>query len=105
MIQVLTATGRLVRLEGAEYPAEPAAPSAWRDPIARAVRRQVYANSDGACTYCGVATVPTSVFPLPDNARTIDHVVARSRGGADTADNLVLACWQCNKAKGREPLA
>jgi hypothetical protein len=30
----------------------------------------------------------------------IDHIIPRSAGGADTVDNLALACVQCNRAKG-----
>lgn len=30
----------------------------------------------------------------------IDHVIARSHGGTDHADNLALACLRCNRHKG-----
>ena len=30
----------------------------------------------------------------------IEHVVPRSRGGTDSLNNLVLACHECNQAKG-----
>jgi hypothetical protein len=33
---------------------------------------------------------------------TVDHVVAISRGGADTPDNLCLACLECNLSKHAE---
>jgi 5-methylcytosine-specific restriction endonuclease McrA len=29
-----------------------------------------------------------------------DHVVPVTRGGSDTAENLVTACWTCNSMKG-----
>src|SRR5207248_11525271 len=39
----------------------------------------------------------------------VEHVAARARGGADTLENLALACRSCNSRKGtastaRDPL-
>lgn len=31
----------------------------------------------------------------------VDHVVPRARGGADTLDNLALACFRCNLSKAK----
>ena len=33
-------------------------------------------------------------------AHEIDHVIAEQHGGANSADNLALACLFCNKRKG-----
>ncbi|PTT67147.1 HNH endonuclease, partial [Arthrobacter sp. HMWF013] len=33
-------------------------------------------------------------------AHTIDHVQPKSRGGADSWENLVAACLRCNNTKG-----
>ena len=38
--------------------------------------------------YCGKA------------ASTIDHILPRSRGGADSWENLVACCLRCNNVKG-----
>ncbi len=35
---------------------------------------------------------------------TIDHVIARSRGGQTVASNLVRACEACNETKAAWPL-
>jgi hypothetical protein len=43
------------------------------------------------CAYCG------GVFQHKDLSR--DHVLARSRGGADTFGNCVTACKACNQLK------
>jgi 5-methylcytosine-specific restriction endonuclease McrA len=40
------------------------------------------------CAYCG------------KGASTIDHVLPRSRGGADSWENLVACCLRCNNVKG-----
>lgn len=31
--------------------------------------------------------------------QTTDHATPLSRGGSDSIDNVVAACWDCNKAK------
>ncbi len=54
-------------------------------------RYQQLKKRDGpACHYCG---------RVPD-FYTIDHVIPRSRGGADRKPNMVLACSMCNNDKG-----
>jgi hypothetical protein len=41
------------------------------------------------CVYCGSTTDLTT-----------DHLIPRSRGGDDSADNVVLACQPCNASRG-----
>lgn len=53
----------------------------------------IYASFRGRCAYCEEA-----------KARTIDHVIPLSRGGAHCADNVVPACRPCNSRKGARPL-
>lgn len=45
-----------------------------------------------ACAYCGIE--------LWDDTRTIDHVRPQMQGGGNSLSNLVLACVDCNGAKG-----
>jgi len=33
---------------------------------------------------------------------TTDHLIPRSRGGDDSADNVVLACQPCNTSRGEK---
>jgi 5-methylcytosine-specific restriction endonuclease McrA len=49
------------------------------------------------CAYCDSFMVDHDSVRHP----TLDHVVALAAGGADDRHNLVLACVQCNTAKGR----
>jgi 5-methylcytosine-specific restriction endonuclease McrA len=42
-----------------------------------------------ACVFCGVG----------DGLQT-DHLIPRSRGVADSADNLVWSCGGCNASRG-----
>lgn len=57
-------------------------------------RSTILARDSFACCYCG------SRFDLQ-----LDHVVPRSRGGTDTAGNLLTACQPCNLAKRDRHLA
>lgn len=59
-------------------------PAARRMPV---TRRGVLRRDDHRCGYCGRA------------ASTIDHVLPRSRGGADSWENLVACCLKCNNVK------
>lgn len=62
-----------------------------RIPTGRAVpvsRRGVLRRDAHRCAYCA------------GTASTIDHVQPRSRGGADSWENLVACCLRCNNAKG-----
>lgn len=57
------------------------------------------AKHDGRCWYCGCElTAPLGAGTLPTTA-TRDHVVPRSKGGANRAENIVAACRGCNNAK------
>lgn len=51
-------------------------------------RRGVLRRDGHRCAYCS------------RSATTVDHVVPRSRGGADTWVNLVACCVRCNNTKG-----
>ncbi len=53
-----------------------------------ATRRGVLRRDNHLCAYCG------------RSANTIDHVLPKSRGGADTWENLVACCLGCNNLKG-----
>lgn len=52
----------------------------------------------GKCLHCN-----SKLFVDRDGetAATVEHIVARSRGGDDTDANLALACARCNQQKGR----
>ena len=50
------------------------------------------------CLYCG-ATAATSGAPLQ-----LDHLVCKSHGGEDVAQNLVSSCRRCNRARSNMTL-
>ncbi|MCU1573251.1 MAG: endonuclease family protein [Micrococcaceae bacterium] len=51
-------------------------------------RRGVLRRDDHRCAYCG------------KSATTVDHVQPKSRGGAESWENLVACCLRCNNLKG-----
>lgn len=63
-----------------------------RRPVIRLSRKNVMLRDAHQCQYCGRRP------PVRD--LNIDHVMPRSRGGADSWENLVTACRVCNLRKG-----
>lgn len=55
-------------------------------------RRNLYRRDNFTCQYCGGRPGTQEL--------TLDHVIARSRGGRTTWENCVLACTSCNTRKG-----
>lgn len=55
-------------------------------------RTRILARDHYRCQYCGKRG---GIFEL-----TIDHILPASRGGGNSPDNLVAACFACNQRKG-----
>jgi hypothetical protein len=58
----------------------------------RARKKQELASGN-ECAYCG------------KYADTVDHIIPRSKGGADVAENIVPCCKSCNSSKKDKDLA
>ncbi len=56
-----------------------------------------FLKQGGLCWYCQDY--------LPMTKINVEHKLARSLGGKNNTNNLVLACSSCNKAKGSKPLS
>ena len=66
-------------------------------------RTLVERRAQGRCEYC---RAPQDVCAYTFH---LEHIVPRSKGGADTPGNGALSCWPCNSAKrdfvhGADPL-
>lgn len=59
--------------------------------IRKSVRMSVLDRDGYTCQYCG--------RKAPDVALEIDHVIPVSKGGTNDIDNLVTACYDCNRGK------
>lgn len=66
-------------------------PSRNRRSLSKDKRLALWKRAHGRCWYCGEGT-PKTWFVL-------EHVVPRSRGGANGPSNLVVACRPCDRAK------
>ena len=74
-------------ISGAEY---------QRGPLYRTnLRTAVLERDRGRCVYCG----------RKGPRLELEHVVPRSKGGADRYGNLVASCRECNLAKGNRDLS
>ncbi len=76
-------SARVIRLRG--YVTLPLSRTAREKPTKAAI----YRRDNNTCQYCG------STKNL-----TIDHLIPRCKGGADSWCNLLLACSKCNTVKG-----
>jgi 5-methylcytosine-specific restriction endonuclease McrA len=54
-------------------------------------RVNIYARDNYRCQYCAQKCTPDEL--------TYDHVVPRSKGGRTTWENIVSACYTCNRRK------
>lgn len=53
-------------------------------------------KSGDFCWYCGKT--------LPRQELTVEHVFPRAKGGADSANNSIFVCKNCNSSKGKTDL-
>lgn len=75
------------------------------NPTPLSIKMAVYQRDGGRCRYCGVITIIKSARTNNPKARTVDHVIPRSKGGRSDIINLVTACKACNERKLSHTLA
>lgn len=72
---------------------------------------EVYAKDNGVCYICGRQcdwndyTIKNGVKIYGNGYPSRDHVVPKSKGGANEWENIRLACRYCNSVKGDRPLS
>ena len=54
--------------------------------------RILWEEQEGICWYCK--------RPVRSRLATVDHVLAKAKGGTNMKGNLVMACRKCNRKKG-----
>ncbi len=64
-----------------------------RHPVVRLCRKNIMLRDGHQCQYCSLRLMTQDM--------NIDHVMPKSRGGAESWENLVTACKRCNLVKGR----
>ena len=65
--------------------------------VSKKVRFEVFKRDGFKCQYCG--KVP------PDVMLEADHITPVSKGGQDEIENLITACFDCNRGKRDTPLS
>lgn len=65
----------------------------------RKLKERLYNEQGGICPYCLGEMTLTQHF---NNSATVDHLIPKSRGGADLRENFVIACKSCNEDKGNK---
>lgn len=68
-----------------------------REPISKKLRFDVFKRDAFACQYCGAKPSETVLLE-------IDHIRPVSAGGTNEIDNLIAACYDCNRGKAAMPL-
>lgn len=64
--------------------------------ISKKLRFEVFKRDGFRCQYCGKTP--------PDAILEIDHINPKSQNGKDDINNLLTACFDCNRGKGNIPL-
>lgn len=67
-----------------------------RTSTSKKLRFDVFKRDAFACQYCGKHP--------PDVILEADHITPIAHGGKTEMDNLVAACFDCNRGKGKTPL-
>lgn len=70
---------------------------AKRKSMSNALRFEVFKRDLFTCQYCG--------RKAPDVILEVDHIKPVSKGGDNSIENLVTACWDCNRGKGAKKLS
>jgi len=69
-----------------------------REPLSKKLRFDVFKRDGFACVYCGTHPSETTILE-------VDHVHPVIEGGTNEIDNLVTACFDCNRGKGKHLLS
>lgn len=68
-----------------------------RQTVSKSRRFEVFKRDDFTCQYCG-RHPPAVVLE-------VDHINAVSTGGNNEQENLITACFDCNRGKAARPLS
>lgn len=64
--------------------------------ISKKIRFEVFKRDGFRCSYCGKEP--------PQVVLEVDHIDPKSKGGKDDINNLLTACFDCNRGKKNIPL-
>ena len=61
-------------------------------------RWRIFERDNFRCIYCGVSSLDEDV------TLHLDHVIPVTKGGTNTADNIVTSCKSCNSSKNNRSM-
>jgi hypothetical protein len=67
-----------------------------RQSLSKKIRFDVFERDSFICQYCGKNPTDNDV------TLEVDHAISVKDGGDDSIDNLVTACFDCNRGKGKK---
>ncbi len=68
--------------------------------LRRTRKIKVWKRDNFRCKYCGLSLRIGMSYDYRNTDITVDHVIAKSKGGSNEISNLVTACKDCNQMKG-----
>ena len=66
-------------------------------PLSKKIRFEVFKRDNFSCQYCGRTAKEKIVLE-------VDHLIALCSGGDNAIENLITACFDCNRGKGKRAL-
>jgi hypothetical protein len=67
-----------------------------RKSLTKKIRFEVFKRDSFKCQYCGKSS--------PDVILEVDHIVPVAEGGGNEMINLITACFDCNRGKGKRKI-
>lgn len=67
-----------------------------RKPLLKKDRFEVFKRDSFKCQYCGASA--------PEKILEVDHINPVSKGGDNSITNLITACFDCNRGKGKRKI-
>jgi 5-methylcytosine-specific restriction endonuclease McrA len=64
-----------------------------KNQVSKKTRFEVFKRDDFTCQYCGKTP--------PEVILEVDHINPKSKGGTGDINNLITACFDCNRGKGK----
>jgi hypothetical protein len=65
--------------------------------LSKKIRFEVFKRDGFRCAYCGKTP--------PDALLEVDHIIPKAEGGPDDINNLITACFDCNRGKSKTLLS
>lgn len=65
----------------------------------RAKKERIFYKCRGKCCFCGMKLQIDN--PNEKDYMTLDHIIAKCKGGTNRDENLQALCWNCNELKNQ----